>query len=203
MSTRLLLEVAIRVLGIWMVFSAITGATSIAVGYLPFLWSYPVVGLAESLIGSGLAVVVHSGVGAVAVWCAPWIAARFYPARSEDAQLLFKVGPGDVYRVACFVLGVYLLADAAEPAARLAMFSMQGSVLTANSGRGIADLIAATVHLAAGTLLVFGSRWIGDIISHLRYDPDTIPRQQISLAVLLLCVLGVAVVLGILRTLTR
>ena len=48
----------------------------------------------------------------------------------------------------------------------------------------------------------FGSRRIGQLFANLRYDPDTIPKQQVSLAFLLLLVLAVSLILGVIRTFT-
>jgi hypothetical protein len=40
-------------------------------------------------------------------------------------------------------------------------------------------------------------------MSNLRYDPDTIPKQQVSLALLLLAILAFAVILGVIRAFTH
>ena len=66
-----------------------------------------------------------------------------------------------------------------------------------------ADAITAAVYLATGLVLVFGSQRIGQFMSNLRYDPDTIPKQQVSLALLLLAILAFAVILGVIRAFTR
>jgi hypothetical protein len=203
MSARLLLEVAIRVIGLWLVFTTISGLPTTALLILPVIWSTaPPSSLLPSIIAFGVSIIVQGVFGALLAWWAPWIASRFYARGSEEVQVHLAVGPGDVYRIACFVLGVYLLVHTTEPASRLAATLIQGTPANWRLGQGVADSVATVVYAATGIVLIFGSRRIGEMLSHLRYDPDTIPKQQISLAILLSLVVLFALILGAIRWLT-
>ncbi len=195
-SARLLLETAIRVLGLWFVFTAISSLAAEAYLWLP---GPPGPVAPDLMIASVIPGVVRGLLGVMLTWWAPSAAAWFYPADSKDAQIHLNVGPGDIYRVACFVLGAYLLVRTAEPASRLVVLLIQETPRTWRSGRAVAHAVVALVYMAAGVLLVFGSRRIGELLSHLRYDPDTIPQQQISLAMLLSLILLLGLILGVIR----
>jgi len=191
MSPRLVLEIALRVMGLWFFFTGIsTLTTTVSVllwtpsGSMRSIWLYFVA-----------TVVVQFLLGGVLVFCAPAIAAWFYPAGNESDSPR-AVGPGDLYRAACFVLGAYLLVAASQPAGRL-LDAVNSSGAFGPSAAG--DAVTLIVHVAAGLLLVFGSRRIADLLANLRYDPSTIPNQQLSLAMLLILIVLVAVALGVFR----
>ena len=59
--------------------------------------------------------------------------------------------------------------------------------------------MTTVVYVATGVLLVFGSQRISELLLNLRYDPDTIPKQQLSIAMLLILVVLFAVILGVIR----
>jgi hypothetical protein len=203
MPKRALVEVAIRLLGLWSAFTAVTGLVDVAASCLITGWgttpSFP----RQLLLLSGVAAVVPGLLGAMLIGWAPWIAARFYPADPNDVQIHVNVGAGDVYHVACFVLGVYLLVHTTQPVCRLVAAGMTGAQSTWSRGQMAADAITAAVSLATGLVLVFGSQRISQFLSNLRYDPDTIPKQQVSLALLLLAILVFAVILGVIRAVTH
>lgn len=113
MPARLLLEVTIRVLGLWSLYSAVAslaqsaGMTLSVIGMVgpPTRWLF---------VGQVVVpFVVQCFLGAMLIWWAPRIAARFYPAGANEAEVRLSVGPGDVFRIACFILGVHLLLTAA------------------------------------------------------------------------------------------
>jgi hypothetical protein len=109
---------------------------------------------------------------------------------------------GDVYRTACFVLGVYLLVQAVTPACRLVIADYNNNVVIWRSGTLTYDAITVIVYTAIGMALVFGSGWIGGWFSSLHYDPDTIPQQRFSIAALLLLFVILAVCLEVIRRIT-
>jgi hypothetical protein len=197
MSARLLMEVALRVLGIWFLLSSIVTMTPMASYYLA---NVSLGGLGV-LISYGVAFVVQLALGVMLIRWAPSMAARFYPLDADEPEPQIRVGPGDIYHTACFVLGVYLLVLGVESSGRWAVgalptsFGMQGSQLA-----NIA--VSAIVYTASGLLLIFGSRRIGQWMSNLRYDPDSIPQQQFSLKLLLIITGVVAVILGAIRMIT-
>jgi hypothetical protein len=201
MSARILFEVALRVLGVWLFFSAVSSLTSLVSFYLtnvpglsPGMLSYNMMSYFVTSTASFFMELLMSG---ALIFAAPRIAARFYPRKAEDQELRVAVGPGDVYRTACFVLGAYFLVRTAEPAGRLVGAGLSGRVFFQASQ--LADALTAMVYVASGILLVFGSRKISQLLSNLRYDPDTIPAQRFSLAVLMILLFLCAIVLGVIR----
>jgi hypothetical protein len=198
MSARVLLEIALRVFGIWYVFLAVNSLLSSASLVVGSLLSIPGTNLGNPFIAGGFFVVflVQLLLGGALIYGAPAIAVRFYPPGGESETPRVSVGPGDVYRTACFVLGAYLLVQATEAAGRIVIFEL--------SEYGTRDQVAAysikaMVSLASGLVLVFGSRKITEMLASLRYDPETIPQQKFSIAILLAVLAFVAVVLGVTR----
>lgn len=191
MSARVLFEIALRVLGLWFFFTSIVTLTAIVtvsfsgLGPTGYLWGPAATAAAQFIIGGLL------------VFFAPAMSAWFYPAIAESEAQRAAIGPGDIYRAACFVLGAYLLVSAARPAALLLDTVLSGERL----GRAPAEAMILVVYAGSGLLLVFGSRPIAELLSNLRYDPDTIPKQQFSLALLLTVIVVVAIALGTFRML--
>ena len=182
MSFRILLEIVLRIMGFWLLLTAIPDLTTTSSFFLTALWG-PQPNLPNFVLGSVAGIVARLVVGAVLVFWSPAIAARFYPEDSESPELEVAIGPGDVYRTACFVLGAYLLVSIAPPVGRLLSAAFRGTPLSGSMAGSLAgDLVTAVVYASVGLLLVFGSRRIADMLANLRYDPDTIPRQQLSLA---------------------
>lgn len=199
MPARLLLEIAIRVLGLWFFFKAIIDLANTAYYFVePTSLFLP----QEMITTAWVPIAVQAALGVILTWWGPWISARFYSGRTGDLQLHLNIGPGDVYRVACFVLGVYLLVHSAAPAAQLVISLLERERWSWQLRRGADDAVRAIVYFGSGILLIFGSRRIGTLISNLRYDPNTIPRQQMSLAFLLVLLVLIALALGLIRWLT-
>ena len=196
MSARLLLEIALRVLGIWFFIDSIPDLMSTT----SFLLSRAVpLGQTDYILVTIVTIIARMLLGGAMVLGAPAVAARFYPPDSERGESRLAVGSGDIYRTACFVLGAYLLVATAHPAGLLLSAAVTGGW---QPGPLAANAVTAIVYVFSGLLLVFGSRRIAEMLSNLRYDPDTIPRQQISLAMLLILLGLIAVVLGVARRLS-
>jgi hypothetical protein len=119
----------------------------------------------------------------------------------EDSSQDRGVTPHDVYRIACLLLGVYLVATAISPMMRsLAQMMSQGSM----GGRthwNVAGFVAGLIQAGLGLWVVFGSRGIARLLSSLGRDSDDVPAQQFSLRLLLILVVACAVILLILRSL--
>jgi len=188
MSGRLLFEIALRVLGVWFF---LTSINSLLLTLSLYFDGAP----GSYWLGYAATFVAQLMLGVMLVVFAPAMAARFYPSVSDIVEPRMAVGPGDIYRTACFVLGVYLLVQTAEPAASLAIAVVQDW-----QGEDFAVVaVRAIVYAASGLLLVFGSRRIAEILSNLGYDPDTIPKQQFSIVMLLIAVVFVGVLLGVIQ----
>jgi hypothetical protein len=215
------MEIAMRVLGLWCVFTAVSSLIRSVHIYATFISGGQVTGFSFlSYLPLVTEAVVLLLLGASLIWWAPWIAARFYPARPSGSEVggildqdgrplaenpassetRVQVGPGDLYRIACFVLGVYLLVQTAAPAGRLVVAGM-GGMIGWSRGQSIVDGVVVMVYVVVGLVLVFGSQGIGRFLSSLRHDPDSIPKPQFSLMMLLLFIVAVAVVLGVIRAL--
>ncbi len=193
MSARTFVEVALRVMGIWYFVTAIHTLTATVIYFAStpaqagFSWgTYVATGVPGPILG------------ALLTYFAPAIAAWFYPASAADNEPSWAIGPGDLYHTASFVLGAYFLVSAARPAIQLLIGVQSGSFTQSSAG----DTVLCAVYSLAGFMLIFGSRRIAVTMSNLRYDPNTIPKQQFSLGLLLLFILLFAVVLGVLRIMT-
>lgn len=192
MSARLLLEVALRVLGIWFLCMAIMDAST-SIWYLSAVFgqSSRPFGF-YGLIYFGISVAIRLAIGIALIRWAPGISARFYPADRPSEEQRTTVSPGDIFHTACFVLGAYLLVQGTVSALGMSR-SMSGADFV------IHFALAAAVYGAGGLFLIFGARRIGEFLAGLRYDPESIPKQQFSLRLLLIVVGVVAVVLGVVR----
>jgi len=199
MSARLLFEVALRVLGLWFVCNSVTSFTTAASLYLTIAWSSVTPSVPHYVVASAsVTTAVQLVLGTVLIRWAPGMAARCYPPGAANEASQSRVGPGDVYHTACFVLGVYLLVLATEPVSRLVIAGI-GRTPGWSHIRLASDAVTIVMYTVTGILLVFGSRPLSELLSNLRYNPDTIPKQQISIAVLLIIVLLFAVVLTVIR----
>ncbi len=131
---------------------------------------------------------------------APSIARRFYPDEADQEILHISAGPGDLYHIACFVLGAFLLLGAAQLTVRLAATAMSSQIWQRGQ---VADVATIMIYGAGGLLLVFGGRKIGAALASLRYDPAQVPRQQYSIAIVLIVVVFFAAVFGVIRWIAR
>ena len=157
MTARLLFEVALRILGLIFLFSAVFTLTTIMSWYFA---TVPTAGIDVEtyLMLTCITVAVHLALGVVLIWWAPCIAARFYPPDSllPDAtspQPQRRVGPGDVYHTACFVLGVCLLVEGVQSAGK---FTIQAFSVVWQPSQLAHFAVSAIVFTASGLLLIFG-----------------------------------------------
>ena len=203
MSARLLLEVALRVLGFWALLNFILAISTTVSLFLSEMNFHGNLGMVDPAIwSSAIALAMQFVVGAMLLWLAPVIAAKFYPQEVEGETPQIRVGPGDVYRVACFVLGAYLLVQGALTASNAVVIGFERQLSGLSQPQLIQGGVNASIYIVSGLLLVFGSRPISELFLNLRYDPETIPQQQISIAALLVVLVAVAVVIGVIRNLT-
>jgi hypothetical protein len=204
MSARLLFEVALRILGMWYVFASIVGLASTVASWQLIAGSIGGQNVGGYVLLEALILAVQLAMSVALIRWAPAIAARFYPADSslpdaENPESRLRVGPGDVYHTACFVLGAYLLVQGVKSAGEMTI----GAVSFGSQANQLARAaVIAIVDTASGLLLIFGSRGIAQFLSNLRYDPDSIPRQQFSIKLLLIITFIVAVILGVIRMIT-
>lgn len=199
MSTRQIVEVTFRVLGLWFLFTAISTFTGGGVLYMldsistdPHAMNYLVTSF--SIFG------VQSILGIATIYWAPAAARWFYPQVEDSQKAQWQVGPRDIYRTACFVLGAYFLVQAAHTGAQLTVEAVRvpAAGILLPSG-WLRETVQLAVYSIAGLLLGFGSEPISNVLTNLRYDPDTIPKQQFSLTILLVAIVFVAIALGVIH----
>ncbi len=196
--------VALRVMGLWFIFG---GICLIPMAVSTFFWGPQgsmTAGQHLWLSLSGMIpVAVRIVVGVLVVAFSGWIVSKFYPPPAADSgEIRFgKVGAGDLFRIACFVLGIYAMLQAVPSAVRLADELMAAGPHT--GGRVIQDAVHTGIYLVSGLILVFGAKGIARWMASLRYDADTVPKQQVSLLFLMGIVLLIAIVLGLMRSVFR
>lgn len=193
MSARLVTEVALRVMGLWLVAAAIGAFADSLYFFLPGTLNQGTLWMVMMFAGASVS---RGLVGGALIYWAPAIAAQWYPPDARADSTMASVGPGALYRVACLVLGVYVLLRAAEPGTRLIVNTFRGGQLNAAVDAGV-----TLIYVAAGVFLVFGSQRLATFFSNLYYDPDTIPKQRLSIAILLVVILLFAVFLALTRRL--
>lgn len=194
MSARQLFEVALRILGVWFVLSSITTMTMTASLYLSGGLAGTGVNTARWVFASGVNFLIEFVIGLGLILYAPVVTGFCYRKQDDAEESEIRIGPGDIYHVACFVLGAFVFVKAAEPAGRMVNAGFQGS----NYGMA-GDAFTMIAYMSAGLLLVFGARRIGEGLSRMKYDPDSIVDQQISVRILLVLTALVAVALGVAR----
>lgn len=198
---RDLFLVGLRVMGLWFIFDGIC-FIPVAIAQLPLLVSGSFSGRQQVAfaLSATLPVTARLVVGIVIVVFSARIASRFYPPTPEDAGeiRLGRVGAGDLFRIVSFALGVYALLQAVSPAIRLVDRLMTNIPHAWRSV--IPEVVQTGVFVASGLLLVFGARPIAQLMTNLRYDPDSLPSQRISLWLFLALIALVAVILGLMRS---
>ena len=166
--------------GVWFCLTAFTGLVGAVSFFLQSGWN-----MAEFLR------VRHACCGGAAGGCG--ISSSWRPASPHvsigaaeiDQPLQIAVGPGDIFRTACFVLGVYWLVRASLPAGRLVVsgFWAQGLRRCQSWRSTRSDRLRSQWHLAC-----LWRTQIAELLTNLRYDPDTIPAQRFSIAMLLIVI---------------
>ena len=204
-SARNLLTVALQVFGFWLVCTSVILLPKIA-GYLMYAFQSagrsgtdPVEVLVMMILQLGAPLVV--GIGVIVL--AGRISRRFYPAsdRTTDPIAFGHVGAGDLYHIASFVMGVYMLIQAVAPGVRSLAGSMGGGPFSMEpwGQRGFHDMITAAIYGMSGLILIFGARGIAQAMVSVPRDSDELPLPQFSIRSLLILAAAFAVVLGVLR----
>jgi hypothetical protein len=199
MSPRLLFEVAMRIVGVWFLFQGLDLLTWAVTWHFSQLQGISMFG-SPSLWPTYANLVIETSLGIALIGLGPRLARYLYPeTENPSTDSARQIGPGDLYHTDCFVLGVYLLVQAVEPGSQIALTAIQGQGLAALMAESASTLIVLVTYLVAGLVLVFGARPISAFLSHLRYDPQTIPKQHISLGILLIVIVVIAGALTFLR----
>lgn len=204
-SARNLLTVALQILGLGLVCMSITALPSIG-HYAVYAFQSsntlgidPVFAVLMMVMQLGAPLVV--GIGTILL--AGRIARRFYPPcdSTSDSIAFGTVGAGDLYHIASFVMGVYMLIQAVERGVRFLEGTMRGIPFAMEpwAEGGVNDMITAAVYSVAGLVLIFGGRGIAQAMAAVPRDSDEVPVPQFSIRMLLILGVAFAVVLGVLR----
>ncbi len=196
MSARLILEVALRVLGFWFLLYSVDNLVNTVAVHIAFQGKPPGVGLPVS--AHLLMLTVHVGVGPLLIYLAPTISAWFYAPRCDNDSNVIHVGPRDVYRIACFVLGAYLLVQTAAPASRIALTAIRDPRFVWTKGQLVSDALVLAVNTSAGLFLVFGSMPISKYLSN-STDAVGIPPHRLTLGMMIAMLAVFAIILALLR----
>ncbi len=202
MSARIFLEVTLRILGLWYIFTSLNTLTTTVSFYMSGGWAPASAEMTSFAIAHGVSIAVQVAIGLGLIVCAPSVAARFYREEADAGESPVRVGPGDIYHTACFVLGAYVLINTAAPLGRLVTAGFRGELSDWWLDRRAADVFTIIVHTAAGILLIFGSRRISELLLSLRHDPESVPKQQLSVSNLLTLIVFFGLLIGAIRWLT-
>ena len=204
-SASNLLTVTLRILGFWLVFRSIIMLPSIVVyatqafrpsnsfGMDPITIILMIVLQLVSPLVVGIGVILLAG----------RISRRFYPPsdRAAGSIAFGAVGAGDLYHIASFMMGVYVLIQAVGPAVRFLAGAMGAGPFAMEpwAQGGVSDMITAAVYSVSGLALVFGGPGIAQAMVAVPRDSDEVPVPQFSIRMLLILAVAFAIVLGVLR----
>lgn len=204
-----LTTVGLRLMAIWLLCSVVVAASRA----VPSVAYYVLGGAASGLpkMGPTLAVTIlaplatNIGLATILYIYAPRIARRILPAwpLEDDAPRFAGITSGDLYHIAAFLLGVWVLVQAAKPSAVTAVTLMDRQPGTAWPRESVVALAEALILLVAGGILVFGSRGLAKFLDGLRHEADGTPAQRFSLALLIAITVGIAMVLALIRLLVK
>lgn len=196
MSARILLEVTLRILGLWYLFTSLNNLTTTVSFYMSGGWDSSAGDqMTNYAIAQGVSIAVQIAIGLGLIFGAPSVAARLYREETDAGESPVRVGPGDIYHTACFVLGAYVLINTAAPVGRLVSARFRGL----EQGWLANDFFTVIVHTTAGLLLIFGSRRISELLLSLRHDPESVPKQRLGVSNLLTLIVFLGLLIGTIR----
>jgi hypothetical protein len=203
MNARELFVVLLRVVGLFLLIWAIEAMPVIVGQVAQYRGAFGAAGqMAEFRVWAlsiALVPIVRAILGIVLLVSASRIAFWFYPETAQETEPVKagSVSAADVYRIACFLLGAFVLMLGVPAAARAVVMLMGGAQY--NASRFLPDLVTACVFFLFAVAFMFGASGIAQLLRGLDYDPENVPAQQFSLRVLMFIILGVALILGLIR----
>jgi len=159
-----------------------------------------------ALIVALIFVVVYAALAVALFLSAPRVARVVCIGQTNASTVIdvTRIRAGQAYHIATFVTGIIMLGTAIQPALTGVsnLLSIRG-LSNFGAAYGAINLVTAALRAVVGVFLVFGSKQIAIWLASLRYDPDHVPNQRISLRVLLVLATVIAVVLILMRFLVR
>jgi hypothetical protein len=206
MTLRELTLVGLRIVAIWMVVSALTVLPTLAYGIVEIATRgtsrFRGIGGSWIIVGGPLFVAMtRAGIGVLLFVLAPRLTRLVCGDRGPDCEpaKVESIRAGDLYHVAAFLMGIYVLVRAVSPGVR----ALVAMVEQADRTRYVASLVESIVLLVLGGALVLGARGAAAFFGNLGYDPDNVPAQQFSVRVVLFAIVGIAVLLVAIRALVK
>src|SRR5262245_13219600 len=172
MTAKESLTLALRVIGFWVLISAIPAIAGLVAGLGAFGADPQSQRL---LISSGFTVLGYATLAAFLLLFAPTIASWFYgeaslpgpPARQPALK------PEDIYTISAHLLGIYSLLHAVGPTGGLV-----SNLLESRAGQGFsreftwAYAVQAVSYLACGAVLILWSEKIAKLFSRSHHEPE-------------------------------
>jgi cation transporter-like permease len=204
MNARELFVVLLRVLGLFFLAWAIEAMPLLVGTAVQYQQVFSIAGQAAHYywvwaIATVLVPLLRAVLGILLLVFASRIGFWFYPQTGEETESVkqWSVNAGDVYRIASFLLGAFVLVRAVPAGARTVVMLMGGGHF--NQSQFLPDLVTACVLFLFGMAFMFGASGIAQLLERLRYDPENVPPRQFSLRLLFLILVGVALILGLIR----
>jgi hypothetical protein len=169
MNTKAIMTLALRLMGFWVMFSAVTAM----VNFAAFLTSSipPVAGPQGELsflISSGFGLVAYASFAAGLLLFAPAIASWFSTESETSIPVATNrpVAVRDIYIIAARLLGLYSLLCGVPATQRLARLMLDYRFHWGRAGEFIwASLVDALIYLVGGALLIYCAAGIADVFS--------------------------------------
>jgi hypothetical protein len=172
MAAKESLTLALRVMGFWVLISAVAAMA----GFVAGLGSFGADPQSQRfLISSGFTVLGYAALAAFLLLFAPTIASWFYgkASPSDPAARQPALKPGDIYTISAHLLGIYSLLHAVGP-----MGGLVNNLLESRAGQGFsgeftrAYLVQVVSYLACGAVLILWSEKIAKLFSRSHHEPE-------------------------------
>ena len=188
------MTLALRLMGLWFFLHAIFQALQLS-SYL--FWPQPPLTGAQ-MRANFIGVAIGGGFGLVLLFISGRVACWFYPHVSEpDEESKGHLNVADIYRVASFLLGVYVLILAIRPASVTLVSAARGATLF--SVDVAISQVETILYLPFGLLLIFGSKGIARFMSSIRYDPEKVASPRFSLRFVIVVVMVFSLFFALVR----
>jgi hypothetical protein len=173
MTAKESLTLALRVIGFWVMVSAVPAMA----GLVAILGSFFGVDPQSQrfLISSGITVVGYATLAAILLLLAPTIASWFYreaaPPGPTARQSALK--PKDIYTISARLLGIYSLLHAIEPTGSLVRNLLESTAGQRLSGELTwAYVVQSVTYMACAAVLILWSEKIAELFSRSHHEPD-------------------------------
>jgi len=189
MRLRDLTLIVLRLIAVWLGCWTVIRSEFLLIGYLPFATLPPPASwIMGQLTIHALQLLIAAGLFLASPRLADWICRDV-----ADAPLTSAPGAGDLYHLACFAMGLWMLVQAIQPGARaLGSLIFEGSAGFRVDMQTAIRLCHSGILVVFGLALIFGSRGLSRFLASLGHDPDNVPAQQFSLKLLVALVTAAA-----------